>query len=46
MQAFFLAAWTIREYLALFTLAVLAVFPVIAMWRFFVKGADEGKPKP
>lgn len=41
MQTFFLAAWTIREWLAMFTLSFLVVFPVIAMWRFFVKGKDE-----
>lgn len=43
MQSMILAVWTIREYLAAFTLICLVIFPVIAMWRFFVKGPDEKK---
>lgn len=43
MSPVFLAAWTIREWLSLFTLSFLAIFPIIAMWRFFVKGSDEKK---
>lgn len=45
MSNFLLAAWTIREWLSLFTLTFIAVFPVIAMWRFFVKGKDEEQAK-
>lgn len=41
MQPVLLAAWTISEWLALFTLAVIFMFPIIAMRRMFVKGADE-----
>lgn len=45
MQSILLAAWTIREGLAFFTLVCLVIFPIIAMWRFFVKGPDEKKAK-
>lgn len=41
MSTFFLAAWTIREWLSLFTLSFLFVFPIVALWRLFNKGSDE-----
>lgn len=37
--------WSIREGLALFTLTFLLIFPIIAMWRLFVKGSDEKTAK-
>jgi hypothetical protein len=43
MTSILLSAWTIREWLSVFTLCALVVIPVVAMWRFFVKGADEKK---
>lgn len=43
MTFLLLSAWTMSEWLAMFTLCALVVIPVVAMWRFFVKGADEKK---
>jgi len=45
MTSFLLSAWTIREWLSVFTLSALVVIPVVLMWRFFIKGADEKKAK-
>lgn len=38
-----LATWTIREWLSAIVLLSLCILPVVLMWRFFVKGADEKK---
>jgi len=45
MHSLILSAWTIREWLSVFTLFCLVVIPIVAMWRFFVKGSDEKSVK-